>query len=268
VSADQPSRSAEGVAFLRHLAGADPVAARFLGPRYRAMALPGARRLVRRAVGRRFPGGLEYQLARTRFFDDELLAELERGARQVVILGAGYDTRAHRLADRLGDRRVFELDQPATQALKRRRAPAAPHVAYVPIDFNADRVDARLRDAGWSPSEPTVFLSEGVMFYLDAAAVDATLALVPPGSAIVFDYLVRGAMERPGDYHGGAEAHVFLREGGEPWTFGLEHDEVEPFLAERGLETVALLGPEQLQARYVRQGRVATFHGAARARRP
>jgi methyltransferase (TIGR00027 family) len=77
-------------------------------------------------------------IIRTRFIDDRLLHAVASGATQVVILGAGFDSRAYRLHERLAGLKIFEVDSPDTQAIKRQRVEAvlgcAPaNVTYVPV---------------------------------------------------------------------------------------------------------------------------------------
>ncbi len=107
--------------------------------------------------------------ARTLFFDERVLEAVSAGIGQVVILGAGYDDRALRF--RSPGVRFFELDHPATQADKARRLRAIRAGAGAPVlapaDFRHDDVAAILRDCGHDPAQPTVFLCEGLLVYLD-----------------------------------------------------------------------------------------------------
>jgi methyltransferase (TIGR00027 family) len=115
--------------------------------------------------------------------------------RQLVILGAGLDARAFRMAE-LGEAAVFEVDHPATQAVKRERTaglrPAAREVRFVAVDFQRDALDEALAFAGHDASVATVFLWEGVVRYLTPAAIDATLDAIAkraaPGSRFVANY--------------------------------------------------------------------------------
>jgi methyltransferase (TIGR00027 family) len=126
-------------------------------------------------------------------FIDAIIAE--RRPRQAVILGAGLDTRAWR-SPALQGVRVFELDHPATQAYKRERAArlGAPlaQVDFVPIDFTRSQVDSVLAAAGFAAEVPTLWVWEGVIMYLDDAALRATLRAVrrasAPGSTLVAHY--------------------------------------------------------------------------------
>lgn len=126
-------------------------------------------------------------------FIDAVIAQAS--ARQVVVLGAGLDTRAWRL-EALRGARVFEVDHPATQAYKHERAGllGAPvtEVRYVPVDFTRDDLPSALRAAGYEPEVPTVWVWEGVTMYLDDAALRGTLrairALSAPGSTLLAHY--------------------------------------------------------------------------------
>ncbi len=155
-------------------------------------------------IERRFAGHHYYVIARTRYLDDLLPEQLARGAEQLVILGAGYDSRPYRFADRLGGVQVFEVDHPATSAAKQAKVrdifgdiPA--NVAYVAVDFTVDNFADKLLACGYRTTRPTVFLWEGVTPYLDLAAVDGVLGFVtasaPAGSAIVFDYILRSVVQ-------------------------------------------------------------------------
>jgi methyltransferase (TIGR00027 family) len=117
---------------------------------------------------------------------------------QLVILGAGLDSRAWRL-DSLKDTIVFEVDFPSSQAWKRERAASVPYkakdVRFVAIDFERDQLAPLIRAAGFDPAKPTFWLWEGVTMYLRPEAVSANLgaiaALSAPGSRIALTYLRR-----------------------------------------------------------------------------
>ena len=108
-------------------------------------------------------------VARTRFFDEAVLMSIAAGVRQVVICGAGYDDRALRF--RTTGVRFFELDHPATQAHKARQLRAmgarTAGLALVAADFRTADVAAVLSSSGHVPSEPSLFICEGLLVYLD-----------------------------------------------------------------------------------------------------
>lgn len=139
--------------------------------------------------------GQDYMPLRVMAIDDELERSVRAGARQLVILGAGLDTRAHRLA-LLRDVSVFEVDHPATQRYKRPRASKLPRcaesLAYVPVDFERDELSPRLAAAGYDARRPTVWIWEGVVMYLSDAALRSTLRSIrqesAPGSTLLVHY--------------------------------------------------------------------------------
>jgi methyltransferase (TIGR00027 family) len=115
-------------------------------------------------------------IARTRFFDQQVLAAIEAGVPQLVICGAGYDDRALRF--RSSGVRFFELDHPATQADKARRLAelgAGDDVVLAAADFRTDDVAAVLAAAGHDTARPTLFLCEGLLIYLEADVIDRLL---------------------------------------------------------------------------------------------
>ena len=153
----------------------DPLALRILGE--------DAEAVVREAEGDPSRRRLRLFIAvRTRFAEDALASAVERGVRQVVVLGAGLDTFAYR--NPFGDRlRIFEVDHPATQAWKRQRLadaaiPLPDSLTYAPVDFDQDTLSGGLLAAGFDPTQQTFFTWLGVVPYLAEEAVWATLAFI------------------------------------------------------------------------------------------
>lgn len=155
-------------------------------------------------------------------------AEPPLRAGQVVVLGAGLDTRAARLA-RPG-RRFFEVDHPATQADKRARLAgldyAPPAVAYVACDFESDDFLERLAAAGFDREDAALFVWEGVVPYLTEAAVRSTLERVAREcrrAAVVFDTLGKRMVERRDISERDALSMEIVDDLGEPVIFGINH---------------------------------------------
>ena len=153
--------------------------------------------LVRDAEARPGARGMRFFIAARSAFAESMLAEgvAERGVRQAVVLGAGLDTFAYR--NPFGDRlKVFEVDHPATQIWKQRRLAEAgiavpPSLVYAPVNFERERLADGLAEAGFDPQRRTFFLWLGVVPYLTAEAVRATLDFIgglPGGGEVVFDY--------------------------------------------------------------------------------
>ncbi|MER7272912.1 SAM-dependent methyltransferase [Dactylosporangium sp. NPDC000244] len=255
------SRSAEHVALFRALEHNrrhdrlfdDRLAARMLPPLHRAVAtasrVPAVHRWIVRYLDHHFAGGPRASaVVRTRFIDDQVRAA---GGSQLVLLGAGFDNRAHRLAVPV----AFEVDHPATQATKRRRSPAGGTVHYVPVDLTRDALAPALLSAGFDASAPAVVVWEGVTNYLTAEAVDATLralaGLLAAGGTVVFTYVDRAVLDGTGAFTGVAEWHNAVRRGGEPWTFGFDPAELPAYLEQRALHLVEDLSTRDAAARYL-----------------
>lgn len=208
--------------------------------------------------------------ARTKHIDAALTASLAHGVRQVVILGAGFDSRAYRMAQGHEGVRFFEVDLPATQDDKKRRVrelfgSLPPQAVYVAIDFETQSLDTRLSEAGFDQRQPTFFVWEGVTMYLHAAAVDATLAFVAthsaPGSTIVFDYLLSSIIDGTGAEPPAARVKRSrqLDEYGEPWVLGIPEGGTEAFVARHGLELVSDRDLVELFAQYISRDIPAGF---------
>ena len=193
------------------------------------------------------PGVWEFLAVRERYIDDYLEACLSDGTEQLVILGAGYDARAYRFEAFKTGVKVFEVDHPATQAVKLKKLAAIfgarpAHVTYVPIDFDQQTLAQGLLASGYDEGRKTLFIWQGVTQYLTPQAVDDTLAFVAghagPGSSIIFDYmdttLLRGA-PRHGEI---SNMRRYRRLSGEGLVFGIPIDAIEAFLEERGFTQV------------------------------
>jgi methyltransferase (TIGR00027 family) len=243
------SRTAEYMALFRALESCRrPAAARLFTDPYAAP--------IRRLVDRRAPGACSSAVARTRVIDDAIVAAVREGIGQLVLLGAGFDCRAHRLPQLAGVR-IFEIDHPATLAAKRARLAAlgcgGAAVTYVAADFNRESMADVLASAGIDPQAPACFLWEGVTNYLTSAAVDATLraiATAAPGSRLLFTYVHRGALDGSATFADAAGRAELVAAIGEPWTFGLDPAEVGGYLAARGLTLREDQGACEYRARF------------------
>jgi methyltransferase (TIGR00027 family) len=271
---DAPSRTAEAVCFMRasdqrRQPGQrildDPQAKRFLGPLLRAT-------LKTMKVGRRItdqaeafsPGLLAYILTRHRCIDDALTESLPQGVDQLVLLGAGYDTRPWRFAKALEHTRVFAVDHPSTGRRKAKviaKHPVDfPDVGVVPvaIDFQTHSLKTRLLEAGFQPGKRTFVVWEGVSMYLTRDAVKETLetmhVLSGPGSELMMDFWYMVDAPNLVSTLLRMSPHL-LHFVGEPVTFGIHPDDVEAFLGRLGYETVDIAIASELERRYVRDGR-------------
>jgi methyltransferase (TIGR00027 family) len=239
----------------------DPLAPRFLSAPLRLAAelarLPVVGPVVPAVYDRIWPGPRPSAVARTRLIDDTVRTAVEGGARQLVVLGAGFDSRAWRLPE-LAGARVVEVDRPDTQAAKRAalgRAgqPLGP-VTLLAVDFEHDDLVAAVRGTAFAADQPSLFVWEGVTNYLSPTAVDRTLAdvraLSCPGSQLVFTYVHRGVIDGSVHFPEAKRWMGGVAGVGEPWTFGLLPETLGGYLAERGFELVWEVSTAEAGRRY------------------
>lgn len=275
------SWTADGVTFYRALESArpageracyDPLAGDFLSGWFRFLHRSRIKAKIARLYIERgsFAPGFRNVTARTGI-DDCLTERLNDGIEQLVILGAGFDTRAYRFEGLKEKVRVFEVDHPATQRVKRQRVvkmlgSLPNHVTFVPVDFEREKLGQRLNECGYDRDAKTHFIWEGVTTYLTDEAVDETLAFVagnsPEDSTIVFTYPYRSAYD--GAVFDGARRWQlkYLEWKGEPPIFGIEKGTVGKFLYSRGFTLLEDLSGAALAARYIR---AAAGDGSARS---
>jgi methyltransferase (TIGR00027 family) len=264
------SRTAEFMALFRALESSlpearrlfdDPLARSFvtwpLNVVARLAVLPGLGALLPRIIDYRVPGTRSSAVARTRFIDDAITASLQEPIEQLVILGAGFDSRAYRLPG-LRHIAVFEVDHPDTlttkrKILERELSALPPHVRFVAADFNERELESVMAAAGYRATSRTFLLWEGVTHYLTEAAVDSTLrwcSRAAPGSRLLFTYVHAGVLTRPSGFTGTEKLFATLEKLGEKWTFGIEPSKLAEVLAERGLSLESDLGASEYRALY------------------
>jgi methyltransferase (TIGR00027 family) len=178
-------------------------------------------------------------IIRTRVIDD-LVDGLAPSVGQVVILGAGFDCRAHRLPV-LASKCVFEVDHPATQRTKRqviqKHGLYRADLNYVPVDFERESFEKRLLTGGFNPKTNTLFLWEGVTNYLTAEAVEQTLATIrnlgTTGGILIFTYVHAGVLDGSVHFQEARRWLANVKRVGEPWTFGWRPEDLAEYLEAR-----------------------------------
>jgi methyltransferase (TIGR00027 family) len=258
--AGRPSRTAEQNAAFRAAESRRSPAVRLFSDPYAAGLLPSGLRLlawmssvpivgegVNWFVETRWPGARSSIVARTRLIDDWLCEAMKAGVKQVVLLGAGFDSRAWRLPA-LADARIFEVDHPATSAEKRHRLARLgadfAHVRFVPVDFDQQMPAPGLVQAGFDPSQRT----------MQPEAVDAITRWVgglARGGRFIFTYIHSGVLDGSISFEGAAAALRAVRRSGEPWTFGMRPDMVADYLNQRGLRLLADLGADEYRSKFI-----------------
>lgn len=198
-------------------------------------------------------------VARARFVEDLLDEQVTRGVTQYVILGAGLDTFAQRRPE-LGVRlRVFEVDEPKTQAWKRQRLTELGHgvpsfLRFVPVDF--ERGDAwleRLAAAGFDAKQPTLATSMGVSMYLSKEAIASTLrdvASFAAGSTLVMSFMLPIELTEPEMRPGIEAAARGARANGTPWVSFFKPEEMLALAREAGFRAVRHVSADALTERY------------------
>lgn len=191
---------------------------------------------AREAMQRRFVEARATMMElRTVAVDDAVAAA---ASPQVVILGAGLDGRAWRMRE-LAEATVFEVDHPDSQRRKRERAaalePVAREVRFVAVDFERDRLGDALAGAGHDAARPTTWIWEGVIMYLERAAIDATLSVIDersaPESALAVAYIAPGLMARA--------VGLLLRRVGEPFRSTFTAPQMRALLAAHRFDVTA-----------------------------
>ena len=221
----------------------DPYAVHFVDPEILEFARknPEKTKAMREHYERLFPGLGNAIRARVRYFDDFVKAATEEGLEQLAILGAGYDTRAYRIEGLKENVKIFEVDHPGTQSLKKEKivkifGRLPDHVVYVPVDFDMECIGQKLLENGYDTSKKTLFIMEGLVMYIPPRAVDETLSFIvnnsAKGSAVLFDYFLQSVVD--GTCETGKNMRDFAAQQGEPFQFGIEEGTAEAFLAERG----------------------------------
>jgi methyltransferase (TIGR00027 family) len=242
---------------------------RFRGPDYMAeVLLPAFPKLMLKIpffrklwTERMAPSGIyEYVLARTKLLDQVFVDALENSFSQIVLLGAGFDTRALRFKDINKGTKIFELDihttqQPKINILARKKVSLPEELVFVPIDFNRQSLSDVLLNAGYKEKQKSLFIWEGVTMYLTPEAVASTLDFIRDSAAeesiVAFDYIYASVLRRENKFYGEKEIYETVSSAGEGWTFGIEEDEIEDFLSERGFKMMSHHTPSNLQKTYL-----------------
>lgn len=195
-------------------------------------------------------------LGRSAFTEDELRRVVAQGCHQYVLLGAGYDSSPARLATTLAGVATFEVDHPDTQAAKRAVLSAGEwpaNVRFVAVDFERDRLDACLQQAGWDASAPTFWSWLGVAMYLTDDAVMNTLRFVATGAVgttIVMNFTIHDDEVAPDDLALRRVGAQGVAQQGEPWINFYRPAELVERVRALPYTNVESVGPEVFRSRY------------------
>jgi methyltransferase (TIGR00027 family) len=268
----KPSETALFAALRRALAhqvygddkfGPDYHAEIFLPPHFRFfLKFQKIRDNTREKLNEALPGLTEYMIARTVYFDQVYKDALKEKLPQIVLLGAGYDTRAFRFQYLSQDTKVFELDIFPTQerksnCLNKKRIEFPQNYFLLPIDFNQDSLLDVLQRGGWNGAKRTLFIWEGVSYYLERDSVSNTLAFfrnqTAPDSIMAFDYTISLTEDNMDDYYGarGFKQTMAEHHANEALLFSLSEDEMETFLKAQGFTIKEHLNNQEIEKRFL-----------------
>jgi methyltransferase (TIGR00027 family) len=186
-----------------------------------------------------------FLIARTAFFDSLFIDACREVFPQIVFLGAGYDTRSCRFIDRIKKTRIFELDISTTQhrkvgSLKREGVKIPESLSFVPINFKTEKLKDVLFNAGYDARKKTLFIWEGVTYYLSEEAVKGTLDFIsknsPSGSVISFDYM--------------DEKTATVKES-EPFLFWTARDSIAGLLSDYGIKIIDHLDSSVMEKKFL-----------------
>lgn len=195
--------------------------------------------------------------ARSRIAEDAMSGAVERGTRQIVLLGAGLDTFA--LRNPHGERqvRVYEVDHPATQAWKRQRLAELnitlpPWLIFVAVDFERDDLGEMLAGAGLQPNAPAFFTWLGVVPYLTEDAIRRTLGAIASieDAEVVFDYMESGRAFSEELRQLEKERSEQLGKMGEPSVSGFEPAAVAEIPGLNGFSVIEDIDFQQIRSRF------------------
>ncbi len=214
------------------------------------------RSLLLKKIG---PKGIyEYVIARTKVIDEIFLNAVLNNFDQIILFGAGFDSRGIRLIGTNEKIAIFELDVTTTisdklkQYKKRKIDPGK--VLYVEIDFNTEKIEDKLKSIGFQYNKKTLYILEGITMYLNESAVNNDFKFITDsagkGSEVVFDYIYQSVLEEKNLYYGEREIYQRVKKDGEGWTFGLLEGEIRNFLQDRGLELIKNWDSLKLQENY------------------
>lgn len=232
----------------------DPLAAKLLGPGLDAQIAADRERLTSKPLIK----ARALIIMRSRYVQDELLAAIDRGVRQYVVLGAGLDTSPYMSRHPAEKLRTYEVDHPDTQKLKLERLAAAgiqmpDNLRHVPVDFERESLGEVLAHAGFDRNQPTFFSWLGVSYYLRLESVLGVfkyVASVAPSSQLVFDFVMADSALGEAERKAIARITAFVEKYSEPWFSRFEPQELQDTLHSVGFSDTFYFSWERATERY------------------
>jgi methyltransferase (TIGR00027 family) len=215
---------------------------------------PQLRGMLRRVERLLNPGFVLHVAGRKALLDKLAREALDAGSLQLIVVGAGYDTLALRLAASCPGLTCFEVDHPSTQAVKRAAIPSGrvpANLFFLPADLSARSLrDVLSSDSRFDAQRSSLVVIEGVLMYLSAEDVRGVFqqmgSLFEGGLTCLFTFMDRGI-------DGGIEfrtAHPlvnrWLKTKGERFLWGIERERLPGYLGEIGFGSVTTYGSSEL----------------------
>jgi len=204
---------------------------------------------VRKYITRRIAskGIYKYIIARTKYIDAVFERAVAEQFDQILIFGAGFDTRALRFKDKAGNTQIFELDVSATQQKKisqyqKRHLTVPSNVTSIAIDFDKESLSVKLDEAKFKKDQRSLFILEGLLMYLQAESVDAAFKVIQDYagklSLVAFDYIYASVLRKIAIHSGKSRIAKRVSRAGEKWHFSIENGEIEKFLKKYDLKLI------------------------------
>jgi len=221
------------------------------------ISIPMAGRLFLRIFAAK--GIYEYVISRTKYIDAVFRQALSDQFTQILLLGAGFDTRALRFQEKARQTRIFELDAPSTQEAKigqyqKRHLSIPSNLVFIAIDFDKELLPDKLDMAGFHKDRRSLFILEGLLMYLEPESVHTTFQTIREyagiGSWVVFDYIQASVLRHENTLYGEAGLTESVSKAGEQWRFGIEPGEIEQFVTAYGFEVSDHKCAQELEATY------------------
>jgi methyltransferase (TIGR00027 family) len=188
------------------------------------------------------PGQFEAFGYRKAFCEQQVRDGIDAGATQILVLGAGYDTMAWRLAPNFPDVNFFEIDHPATARLKAKGIEGMgqyDNLHLIPEDLSKRKlVDVLKSHKSWDQEANTVIIAEGLLMYLPSSAVNDLFrqcaSISGTGTRIAFTYIGKRLDGRPDAGRCTGFLLWILKVNGEPWLWSIQPEQIGRVLKENG----------------------------------
>lgn len=219
------------------------------------------RKIFLKKLHKKVPGSYEYLTARTFFFDEIFENEAKDKISQIIVLGAGYDTRAIRFQNNTKNTKIFELDAPTTQKekihfLKKNNIQIPGNLIFAPINFDKENIKDALLSYGYNPKLKSLFLWEGVTMYLEPSSVNETFGFIQNNSGsesiLAFDYFYKSIIDGTNTDFGADILSNSAENLGEQFKFGIEKGEIKEFLKLMNFELLQNFNSEELENTYLK----------------